>query len=1020
LGDSTIEADETHKELAAHFEIGKVDINEEVDPHLFDNIYETLLNHHRFVSQQFDKQNDDVTDHSDKIIRETQKVKLALAKNLAAAKGVSLEEFIKKNPQFGLTLDDIEDLSDVDDNELKVDEEGNVLPDARNQETLDRLAKIEEQNVEKLKEKYKEERAKLLNKVDFDDNDSEMRRRYRDAVSDNSKLNEEERAELLDNYDDYMKMLGETLAQEEGKQEDALRDRIRKRQERKRAALGKQAENKQRRHEVEEALKKGGEDIKDEQDQELRQINEEFLEEVADNRQGRGADKERRLKELQEKMQEQFETSHPLERQALLERFENEMKEWESQVAGGIDKRQAEVMADLNRRRKERMKKLKEKKAREAQELESRHEKEIEKLNVEKEMISSELGGDLLLEGNTLTRDPTLIENDGDNEEIQDLAENHLNQQKELELRHKHEVEIVSEEIQNEAATDDNQYTLEKMKMEEKLREERQRYEEEKRRLQDAVDSAGSEKEKKRHLLAMEEHEIRANLVMKISEEEQNNKLKNRLRERRQARENKKFELLQRQDKEKEAELLRQAKEKEELTSMVVEGNIEAQIQKIIETLAPEKVLPAVQKLFNMKHEDEIAKLLASQFTEKSLQLRNGLQEILERKALARKALKQEIEDAYQSLNNRRETMTPSKFEDELRKLKMNEHKGSREIDLKFQHEIEGLNDKIRGNIELKHTDEMLDLKEKQLREKIDLLRRFLGDQAADWLKELEEEEKNIQGQRGDAEAEKEARLREIHSKREDLIKQSEDVIKEEMEEFDRHLKEELDREKESAEKRFNEQKQNLVDQRKKMLADELERRKNITPEQRELLIKTHRQELANLQKALEAERNRQFLQMQEKLMNKMKKREEMRLAKEAELNRVKDEARKVEDEKTDEVIKEISAEEETKKTLQKWREVGGQRKAFDKHKWIDNTEVIIDVFTKHKEDADAISRAATLHKANNTKEKEVWDLNYLLKKVTHVERILENVDNVQYKKMIKSFEQLASMLERVREEVKR
>lgn len=543
---------------------------------------------------------------------------------------------------------------------------------------------------------------------------------------------------------------------------------------------------------------------------------------------------------------------------------------------------------------------------------------------------------------------------------------------KQLEAKQGFEKQYLTERQKNEILAELEPDKQEEAQIVEQLKEAEDNEEvnkkllEEKARLEAALSSSSSESQRNSILESLRniEQQIQDNTTG------QREKLNQRLYERRKQRALKEAEIKKRQAEERaqlqEKHALEEEKMKDDLAIEKVENLLDADMD-------PEILLDTVSRLMDQKHENEIAGLIARKHAIVTDKQTQALQE-----ALAQKS--NELTDTRKRFKVRRDELERRKLSEEEKKAEL-ERINKREadalniIDYNFINGINREQDKIWRDAEESFREKFMALTEKHMKEIGDILK--LVRQKNPKLAEIQLVEANKQAQalRDQVELEyrekvqeldkRQAEIQEIEAQRETEI----NSLMREIEEAERKRRE-LD---ELAQKRKE------VEERQKAMREEMQRR-GISPAQMEEMIKKHQLEMGVWESAMDKERNRQRQRLQEKLEKRMEKAQEK-------------------------IIGRIQAYKQQNLQIMNKQEELGIRLSLERPPILH--EVIRDIDTNLR--TRPLPQVIRGEIQVTTDEGSI--LEALLRRVRRVEKIVENVDAVQFENLVQSIQNAESKL---------
>ena len=350
------------------------------------------------------------------------------------------------------------------------------------------------------------------------------------------------------------------------------------------------------------------------------------------------------------------------------------------------------------------------------------------------------------------------------------------------------------------------------------------------------------------------------------------NTIKQKLRDRRAKHKAEEDQILkQRMDelnKEKQDEEDTGKKSYDEFRDINEEKTIEEIVRNLRVSIPKEEVPTALEKILDDRQMRELVELLVKQYEEKAQAMKDDLIKIMDEKTNEIDGMIKEYSEARQFLREAYEKggISQEAFDDEMNTLKDKQRQMMDAINEKYNNlEVETEQD-IRRNFIEKHTEEQIELEEKHMIEREKFFNKLLPESTMKRILKGYEDHNNdeINDLIREKNEEKEARIQELEEMMSSLKSEIEAYHNEidDLDEYERKL-----REKELlAQRRFDIRKQKLLDEKRRQ--QEAELIKANSEDQRAVMIKEHLQELEDLRSTLEKERKRQ-LEIHENDINK-------------------------------------------------------------------------------------------------------------------------------------------------------
>ncbi|CAG9336329.1 unnamed protein product [Blepharisma stoltei] len=495
--------------------------------------------------------------------------------------------------------------------------------------------------------------------------------------------------------------------------------------------------------------------------------------------------------------------------------------------------------------------------------------------------------------------------------------------------------------------------------------------EDEKSRLETALRSSTNENERKQLLKELEQFQH----LSVVDNSNQHSQLDSRLQERKRLRALKEAELKRKHEEERKVVEDKQEKEAENLKDDLTRNRLDELMRS---NASPEEIARKIKDMMDDKHETELAAISAK----KQAKLTEKQTEILQL-ALSQKA--DEIADIRNKFNRKRSEIEKSSLPmnnkvSELAKLEKKEADAMTIADYNFINNLNKEQDKAWREVESEFRQKLLDLADKHLQDTYNILQSMRSANPALLDQHLRQAQSEADKLRNQAENEYENKLRELDS-RQAQLNQMQGERENEISALQKELDDADAKKRELAE--MDRRRQEMADRQKQMI-EEMKRR-GISPEQMEEMIKKHQQETSEWEAAMERERQRQRERMQEKLNMKSAKHQQMI---EAQIAKYKEDNMKMMQNKEDE---KLSIKYPIDKPLKLYEPM-----------WDIQTKLRISplpVYKRNPVKAYADSSAT---------------LQSLLARVKRVEKIVENVDANQFENMMKAMEHVSGMIEKL------
>lgn len=298
--------------------------------------------------------------------------------------------------------------------------------------------------------------------------------------------------------------------------------------------------------------------------------------------------------------------------------------------------------------------------------------------------------------------------------------------------------------------------------------------------------------------------------------------IEDRLKERRNKRKEEREELLKKQKEEEEQNVRDLQDQLKREADEIRDGKEDQTIEEIVKVLKKElpqdEVPQALEKILDDRHMRELLDLLMKQYKEKSKALKDEILKLYEEKAAALKKLKNEFEPQKAMLKEAYEKggISEKQLTEELDIIKEKEEQRKEDIEEEFKRKERSAEQDVKKRLIEKHTEEQIELEEKQQEERRKYFESLLPDSV---LKRIMQEGQDlldgeISDFRREKMEEKAEKIRELEAKmaalREGMGRHKGELN--DLDEIERRL-----REKEAiAEGKFDIQKRKLIDRKER------------------------------------------------------------------------------------------------------------------------------------------------------------------------------------------------------------
>lgn len=642
------------------------------------------------------------------------------------------------------------------------------------------------------------------------------------SIFDNPELLDQDKAELLEDFNAGMQRIENAVNSDRSKAEQDLQQRLAERKARRQKAISLQEKMEREKAALAERHRQERQKLNEEKKAEITEIEKDFASERDRVKKENRADIEKNLEKMRAQLQRDLAGANSkAETDSLLRAHDISAKRMESQLTAAKAKQEQELLARIEERRKQRQNAVQNDFNRQMAELKQRQDQEAAELESGKAQLDI-----WQLDMNKVNE----VEIDAtEAEEMQELQRQQL-----LEQQRKHEAERLALEKQLAAES-----------LAQSLANERQR-------LEAALQASVSEDEKQR-LVAQLANIDQTQHQMKGK---QSQELEQRLKER--------------QLRRAEAELRK--KQEEEAQRLQAEHEAQADLLRtereqlqIIETLkansnlSPAELMALVRKLLSDKHDRETTELMArkhSRLNELQNQLlKNMMDKKTDEVAEIRSAFKQQIADLEAK------KLKQADHDRILASLTSQQSDAIAAVDYRFINDLADAQNQLLRDLEDEFRQKFLGLADAHMKEASELLRRVKNSDVSLTEAHMLDLRSELDLERTQIERRYFEKLKELDERRSDL-KYKQRQREAEVNELDREVAAMEAEQKHLAE--IERRKQDMLQKQQQVMAEM--KRKGISKEELDALIEQHNQEVLSWDAAMEAERKRQKDLLQGKL----------------------------------------------------------------------------------------------------------------------------------------------------------
>ena len=675
-------------------------------------------------------------------------------------------------------------------------------------------------------------------------------------LGDMSNLSELERRQLMEDYEHDLLNLEGILSQERALQEVDLRKMLRDSRKRRGKKGSKMVVSTSESHladasmEViegvgEEDAEKVEKTIAEEKEKAVDELNRNTLEKV-ELAKGEFMDQ---MGAKTDKEKEMIMKAHDQNWQKIVAQIEDDRAKQEAMIQKMLAKRKQRLLKQVKKQPSTTMQEGRHTESMDYEEDEIQQiiDEEMQKLTMNNELVQ---GGDGLLEVDQ------------------------IEQRERMQSRHEKDIVEIENEIETNVGYEIEKETEKKTKeLMDQTKTNMRRFQDERRKLNDKVMITGDKEERKKLLEKIEIKEKEMADLIDAEKNAQDSLLKEQLARRKLAKMRKMGAIEDKMKTEKLDMHVKHMEEKQTVQSDDTLQNILLIIQKLQKgdgniKLAQAQIQEVFDRMIGDKHGRELSSLLARQFAELEEQLRTTLKKGIVEKLMDKEEIKKKYHGKLQQLMLQKGQLDDKDLDRRAKELKLEEANELREADIHASIKAKKEESLVRQNLEDKHANEFIDLKERQIREKEELMGKLFGLLQGE-AKEFKTQLRTLKEQR---EKDRSKKKKKIDLEKKLILDKYERDMQDRFHDFEEILVKQREAEREILNKKGNIER--ILKERKLNFDLSMKKQAMINPDQQKIIMDSYARELMELEDMMENERNRQFLQMKEKMDKRNLKRE--------------------------------------------------------------------------------------------------------------------------------------------------
>eukprot|EP01022_Parablepharisma_sp_SALTPOND_P014589 TRINITY_DN199_c1_g1_i1.p1 TRINITY_DN199_c1_g1~~TRINITY_DN199_c1_g1_i1.p1 ORF type:complete len:4309 (-),score=431.50 TRINITY_DN199_c1_g1_i1:34-12960(-) len=923
--------DQLNKHSRTMLDLKAKDEENEVDPGIFDEIYQQLKDHAQYVKEEFEKKTEIDKENIGKVwdsmkgLRKMIKQKL---KDIAKIFGKNIKYLLseKKKPggQKAKQLEEIELNPEIEEHKS---EEGDSEEtegendidriieaiEAKNGEDLKELAKMQEQEDEKLREfmqKYVEDQNHRLEA-------------FKEKVLENASISESDKQELLRQYENQLQDLQKELIISQKEQQQQLKLRLEARKNHRGQLAAQLDKLNSQRKDLTRLIDNQLLDVKMKVKAEEKRINESAaaertsIEENVEMRKAEALKKQRAL--LDKKIKK---TSDPRKRTEILEQFEKDTKEIEKIFSEEKQKTLEGLLQNLTARVSSQLAELHENANQEIATLKEQRKSQLERIRDVELIILNKLGNVAIDEKIAEAIEADRMKAREDENNFESAKEEYQRKLEDASITEKARINKIRDEFIKDEDMIKEDYEVQKRiitnaikKKSEDLQKQKEKYMKE---IKEGLLTDEEENSLKAKIKALDD-QLARRIGEEVSKQEQT--FQQKLREKRKLKAQHEADVKETQANLKSRVEKEWLEKEQALRTQIRKDRLSRLLEELKARTKGEELPIAVESVIESIHMEELTDLLGKQYREKAYALSESIGDLIQNKLIEINKVKEEMEQHFQKLKESLEKrqISHSDYERRLRDIQSRENDRLRDIELQYIQKQNDMERALCGNLAEKQEQELIQLREEQWKEKRKIIseialfvsgsnsgmqmhiQSILGggdvDKGVREVDEYKEQLRQLREKRLAELDERRMRLQSIAIENEEAIKRFNEGTKQMLDQLSR-------REREREEKRKAD-----IERLKKEQETKLKLQEGITEADKQKIMEEYNEALEKLTAQMDAEHKRQANKMMEKLEKRLKEKDRVKAQKQIQLATYKKEV----SERMEQQIKENQIKIDTK-----------------------------------------------------------------------------------------------------------
>lgn len=927
----------------------------EIDPSIFDDIYQQLRDHVAYVKGEFGKKFGQDKENITKVWEEMKTLKKFIKeklKLLAKIFGKNIKymmsetkkkqkEEAKKDQQSSKPDDEHPDIFEDDADSAEADK-------ALFKEAMDTRLADDAQELNKMKEKNDASSHEFMNK--FVSQENKRLAEFKERILESSDLTDTDKKALMKEYENQLQKLQKQLLLDQSESNNHLKFYLEERKARRERLLEQKRALDSEKNQVNKKTSKMLEAVSNA----LKKDESSIDAELNANIRARKKEIEVNHMEQAEQLKNKFDkllkkTSSPQKRVQVMEEYRQASKALEEAYEKHNNEQHAEFLEKFERLRKERKEEVRQKRKAERDGIILQCQKELDQIKEREGVIYNKLVNVAIEEKVREAKDRVAPEAEEDENRLNGLKQRQEEEFAKLERKEKEILRGLSEEEAKDNEEIKRDVEKRKAKLVSKTKKDCTSLNERRRKIRKELDSSLTAEDKKIELqkeLKNIDDEINSRIEAELLK--QDKELSKMLDARRRKRIAQEVEVKQELNQERLKLDERCIDEEEELKEEMTERNFRRAVDELRGRMSAEEYPVALEKLLEEKHMSQLSNLLSVQYKKKAKVMSTRMGDLINQKLMEMHKVKEELELDYGRIKEAKDSgaISPADYERRIKDVQEREQDLLRNIELAYIQKGNDLEEAICRELGERSQKELLRLRENQLGEKSNYMlelakdnrfaKAMLKSDPRDLIaKELEEYRCQLAEEQQKKIKELEARKQRLH----DLAMENEDKLNEFNEGTKRLLDELSRREKEKVEKKRLE-----IERQRQQHEASL---KGISEADKQKLLAEYNAQLEKMRETMEAEQRRQSEKMMKKLEERWTAKEKLKNQKELQLLMYRREV----DGKLDNQLEEmkmkldvkVEAADVTKKLEMLASKTDRQRSIFYKNKLIAGAEVAKD-----------------------------------------------------------------------------